>query len=440
MYSVHSVQRSIAGAAAGILLLLLCAAPAAAVTITESPDIVSPGDRITIAITGLADGAEFSLQIDGEYEVTPGDFFSFETNNFNMPFTLNNGKISATTQNTRSSGVYIEKEDVTISYAKPSDANGFFSFTEDRTIASGIYDTLKLSGRARSDATTVISSMNLVGIKQGQQNSNIYFTVGGIKNGEIYLTILVDKSQVLFKKVTVGKGITATVTTTTTTAATTTTTTTTTATTTTGSVQPVVTTTATTTAATTAATTQADQVRTFWSSDRRVSLTAEGIDYAALMMVRDTVFPENWLAMTDAYTIAPDSLAFDSPATITFKVPASAGDYAYFIGMKKNDRWLAVPCTAGSGTVSAEVTAPAVYALMAYKPESTVAPATAGTPSGTAAETPAFTQGTPRIASIVQAAVSTAAPAAAATKAAADLLPVLLGIGGACAVLVAGRR
>ena len=96
------MKRSMSGLLAVFLLaMLLLIATVSAVSITESPDVVQRGDTVTLAISDLPDGASFSLLIGGKFGVTPGQRFSFETRNFNMPFALNQGTVSATTQGTQ---------------------------------------------------------------------------------------------------------------------------------------------------------------------------------------------------------------------------------------------------------------------------------------------------------------------------------------------------
>jgi hypothetical protein len=289
--------------------------------------------------------------------------------------------------------------------------------------------------------------MNLLGTKKGPANSVITFTVNGISNGEVYLTVLVNGQQALYKDVIVGNGIatptpTAVVTTeepteTETTSETLVGTTATTAAMTTGSPYvPAITTPPTATGTTTAAETTASAPVVFSSADRMVTLTTEGIDYAALLMVSQVNPPEKWLMVSDAYSIAPDSLVFAKPATISFTVPASAGDYACFIASLQNDQWVVVPSRAGTTTIDATIDHVGTYALMAYKPESTIPATTAAAGESTSA--PVTLKGTPKVASIAQ----EQNPAAAPTKSSPlDPLP-LLGALAICtlAVLVIRKR
>ena len=95
------MRRSVRLALIAALLFLACViAAASAVTITESPAVLNPGGQITITISGLNDGSEFNLLIDGKLAVTPGSMALFQTQNFNMPFSLKSGTVSASTHGT----------------------------------------------------------------------------------------------------------------------------------------------------------------------------------------------------------------------------------------------------------------------------------------------------------------------------------------------------
>jgi len=408
-----STRRILWSFAAVFFAILAIVIPASAASITQSPDTLHRGEQISITMSGIPDGAQFSLLIEGQFNVQPGSRFSFETRNFNMPITLNNGQISATTRNVRVIGFSVKKSGTAISLIPPVDESGYATVSQPYTISAGTYEYLTLEGIARSDASSISTQMSLTGTKTGPADSVISFTVEGIDNGEVRLIVFVNNDQMLYKTVTVGSGImTTTPTATATTVATTTQTTTATATATqtatqtTGATAPATTTATTvptTTITTTAAATQPTattatqaQAKTFYSPDRKVSLTTYGTDYAGLLMVRLPGLPEGWLAISDAYAIAPEPLSFSPMATISFTIPAASGaDYAYFIGQYADGRWLIDPSHADTMTISGAIDRSATYALMAYGAESTLSPS--ATPTGTV--TP---KGTPKIASIAQ--------------------------------------
>jgi len=144
-------------------------------------------------------------------------------------------------------------------------------------------------------------------------------------------------------------------------------------------------------------------------------------------MVKGATIPADWLAVSDVYTIAPSDLVFSPPATLAFTIPKTAGsDYAYFVGRYENNNWMTVPSSAGANTIEARISRPATYALMAYRPESTI-PVTGVT---TAAGTPTV-KGTPRIAS-----VAAAEPAATTKQAPLELLLLPFALAICCALVL----
>ncbi len=448
------MKRSLFGSVFLVLAILAILIPAvSAVSITESPDVVQPGQQIALTISGLPDGASFSLNIGGKFAVTPGQRFSFETRQFNMPFSLTQGTVSATTQGTRTTAFSVAKGDETVQVGNAADSNGYFTISKPYEISSGVYDYLTLSGIARQGTSVINSNMNLYGIKSGPTDSAITFTVNGIDNGEVYVTALVNGQQVLYKDVIVGNGVavstpTPAPTTEVTTAGPTDTTATEETVTVTGTatptgtsttpvsvIVPITSTTATGTATTEPSATAAPSV--FSSADQKVTLTTGGIDYAALLMVSNVNPPANWLMIGNAYSIAPDSLVFSTPATLSFAVPPASGDYAYFIAQQQNGAWAVLPSSAGTDTIAAQVNNVGTYALMAYKPESTIPQTTGVAETGqTAAETTVTVQGTPKVASIAQ--VQTPAPAM--TKSPLDAMTIFGALAVSSAAILVFRK
>ncbi|HII98430.1 MAG TPA: hypothetical protein HA272_04010 [Methanoregula sp.] len=402
---------------ASLLLLILVAAPAAAATISVSPDVVQKGGLITVSISGLNNGQTFSLNIDGTFVVVPNSYSSFQTNNFNMPFSLTSGTVSATTHGTSYTEFSVKpKGDKSYSMGDDADANGDFTISEAYTVKKGLYDFLKLEGTIRPGTRLLETQMNLYGTKQDPANaasSAITFNVGGMDNGEVRITAYVDGSQAMPTKIiTLGSGVPVVTTATTTATPTATATTATTTATTTGTG----TTTGTTTAVTTAPeatetaysievqTTAGPQETVFRSADRQVSLKTYDVDYAAVMMVGQPSVPADWLMIGKAYAVAPDTLTFSPAATLSFVTPATANTYAYFIAERSGSEWTTVPCRSGSGTIDITISKAGTYALMAYKPESTIVPTVKGTSVELTTATPLVKETTnPKIASFAQA-------------------------------------
>ncbi|MDD4136965.1 MAG: PGF-pre-PGF domain-containing protein [Methanoregula sp.] len=202
------MTRSLSGSVSLFLVIVvILITTVSAVQINESPDVVLRGGQINLTITGLPDGSLFSVDIGGKFAVTPGERFSFEVRPLSMPFALNTGQVSAVTWGTQSTAFAVKKGDDIVQAGDEADENGYFTLSKEYEITSGVYDYLTLSGRARTDTSIINSTMSLLGTKKGPDDSVISFTVEGIDNGEVALTVLVDGGQVLSKTVVVGEGI-----------------------------------------------------------------------------------------------------------------------------------------------------------------------------------------------------------------------------------------
>lgn len=389
-------------------LILICAGmagAASAVVITESPSHVMRGEQITIDITGLSNNSAFSLLIEATLRITPGQDFLFETTNFVMPIALKDGQISATTTNTQRATYSAQKGTTEVSVTRSADANGVFSFSQAQSVPAGTFDFIRLEGTPQPDENTIVSSIQLRGKKSGPDSSHLSFAVNGIDNGRVQLIVYVDGSQALYQTVTIGEGITAVQTT--------------------PSASPTSGPVTVNGTATPTPVPVTNSPKTFFSADRTVSLTVERVDFAGLVAVKATGVPGNWTLLGDAYTIAPDSLTFSVPATISFGIPHNTdcgANYTCFIGQYRNSQWFFVNSTLRNSTIAAAIDRAGTFALMAYRNESmmavspSAAPAGSTIPAGTL--TPASTLTTVSV-------VKETSPAPAATKAPLSILPVL---------------
>ena len=383
------------GCLSAVVLFFICflvlVSPVCAVSITESPDQISRGERLTLSIRDLKNDDTFSLLIEGRFAVTPGSSFLFATDNFQMPISLTKGEMIAYTENTQETMLQIKKGNMTVGVGKVTGPDGIFSYSEKRDVGSGTYDKMRLTGTVLPGKTSVLTRLQLLGSKSGPDTSDISFTVDGIDAGSIILTVLVNDRQELFKQVTLRPPGTGT--------------------------QPVpdqyIIVPASSRPATTA-TTVPEGPQTFSSVDGFASVTATGISYAGLLKISPKDVPPDWILISSVYSIAPDSLVFSHAATLSFAIPVPRNpdtSYAYFIGKYGHGNWTMVPSTATGTAVEAQIESAGTYALMAFRPESNI-PATGA--ATTQATSPAGTMtpgGTPKIASVAQ-----ASPAAVPTN------------------------
>jgi hypothetical protein len=177
---------------------------AMAVDITESPHQIVPGDQVTLSIRGLPDNSAFSLQILGTFSVKSGSSFIFQTSHFVMPFSLKDGELHATVDNTKQAFLEVSKGDQMASVGKNTITDGHFSYSGSRTIDAGTYDSLTLRGSALDSSQPVTTLLQLNGVKSGPDDSEITFNVVGIEAGTLHVTVMVDGNSELSQDVVIG--------------------------------------------------------------------------------------------------------------------------------------------------------------------------------------------------------------------------------------------
>ncbi len=191
------------------LLFFVVISGVSALTVSVSPTGIQRGDTIEITLTDLPDGSLFTILIEGVFEVTPGAEFSFETKQFVMPFTLNDGTISASMQNTQYNVFSVKRND-TEARKVGNSVNGYFTTSTSGTIPSGEYDYITLGGTALPDARTVTAAMNLTGTKTGPVDSAISFVADGITDGTVKVNIFINGANAMTKTIIIGSPTTQT--------------------------------------------------------------------------------------------------------------------------------------------------------------------------------------------------------------------------------------
>jgi hypothetical protein len=189
-------------------LLVFCAlcffGNAAAVSVTESPDHILQGDLVTLSVQGLPDQSVFSLVLQGEFTIPSGSSYTFQTSHFVMPFTLKNGEIHATVDNANQAFLDVTRGEQAASIGKTVIPDGHFSYSVNRSIPAGTYDSLSLKGVARDSSRPVETQLQLTGIKTGPEDGAISFNVDGIESGTLHVTVSVDGSEALNQDIVIG--------------------------------------------------------------------------------------------------------------------------------------------------------------------------------------------------------------------------------------------
>lgn len=395
----------------GILFLLLIPAGVTASSVSLSPNQINNGGLVTIHLSDIPNGSYFSILLQSRFDVTPGAKFSFETNNFYLPITLTSGEISAYTKNTKSTGFTVVKGDSSIGVANSSDANGEFRLSKSQDVGSGTYETLTVSGRALPDISSIVAQFQLSGTKQGPDNSDISFNLGGIDNGLVFVTVYVGSSPALDnEKITIGSPTYTSVVVSATQA----------------TAEPTIVATSvlnatkTATAAATPTATKNSWV-SFTSADGVVKIIATGVDNIGFIQTQNQDLPDGWVRITSDYTLSPASITFTEPATIRFTIPSDkySDEYGYFIARYDGTSWTPVASESVSEGIAASITKPGTYALLAIKSEGS-------SQQAGASATKVTNSGTPKIASIAAKATTANAPVSWVIPLAALLGVVLL--------------
>ena len=191
--------------ASALILLGLLIPSACAVSISVSPTNLDPGDYVTIKIKDLEEGASFSLLIKSVFDVNPGDNFEFKVTNFNIPFGLEEGHISANTKNTDITKLTVLKDGTEYSIAGSS-TDGIYSTTQTRDTSPGLYSKISVGGDALPDKSSVSANFNIEGKKTGQNTGDITFQISGIEKSTVDVICTVNSVIVTNTPISIGGG------------------------------------------------------------------------------------------------------------------------------------------------------------------------------------------------------------------------------------------
>jgi hypothetical protein len=368
--------------------LCACSGPALALTVSVTPDHIRSGDRVSVNVEALPENAHFSLLLDSSFKVEPGAEFSFEARQFDVPFSLTGGTVTAVMENTTSNRLYVKKDDSVVTLSGSS-KNGQFRTTSSYEISSGVYDIIALGGRASNTTGTVNARLELTGAKKGPNSGGISFNVEGITDGVIHVTALVDGKQVLYQPVQVETTV------------------------------PGMESTKSQESGTRTAppdsggddyggnspavpagtpesivpgtpgqkpveTTISSQIVapivTFSSIDGFVSGSAGGPAYIGIVRADPSGIPGGWNTIRAAYVLSPENTTFSVPGTIRFTVPqGTRGNASLTIARQEPGGWEPVPSGYENGSVTGIIAGTGTYGLFELPQPPTTVPTTPAT-------------------------------------------------------------
>ena len=359
-----------------LILLFIFVAPVSAVSMDVTPSQIHPGDTVSITIQDLADDTSFSLYIMGNYEVTNGEEFSFRLDDLTIPFSLKEGKVQANALNSEYLFLnYQNDAGTTKTVGVNGDEKGTCIISESLSVSAGTYRKMWLEGLPT--ANTISTTLNLVGIKKGPEDSEISFQMTEIGPGVLTIKIIADGALALNKNLPIlsasgETGSSSTV----------------------GAAPGEIPFAAGPTGVQTSAipSTSDPQIT---SIDGAVIFSAPYADTALLVFDVAKGFPEGWTPISDAYSVVCNEISTTNPGTVHFKLPEDGQNTAVFVAHYSDGTWNVLPATIRGDYLSATISAPGTGVLMKTTDSTQTAP-TASAPgnapesAGAATSSPGF--------------------------------------------------
>ena len=364
------------------LCLGILAGGVQALSITAGPDQIQEGGQITVTIQGLEDDSSFCMHIGAEIVPEDDQEFAFSSNNLNMPFTLTDTTVTLQAESviwanfryqqdaespTKSIG--FGSDDHPVRNGVITDEESFGQISEGSEIAM-----LEITGKALEDTETVSVSFELDGVKTGDDDASISYTVNDVNQGTVSIIVSVDGAEALNKKIQVGDALP----------------------------------TAVPTQSPPGSSGDDDDYVPNPTAEPDTDLSAASSDgHATLNAPRDTIsgaeaddililknshpkdIPENWQLIYGAYIISPESLRFSEPAEFAITAGEGLKTTTSFIAAYDGDAWTMLPTVLRGDALVADISESGSYALMTFGTSDPVSEPTVaqGTPDTTVAST-----------------------------------------------------
>ena len=194
-----------------LLAASLLAAAASGVGVDVRPDRVLDRDTVTITLSDLPNGTVFSLRLDGAVAPRADGTFGFTTTNLVMPFSLEQGQVQASLEETETNELVVRRGDTRARNSGASQ-DGRYETGRESAIGAGTCDEIGLPGTDAPSATTVRTSLSLTGVKRGPADGTISFTVRGVTSGTMTVSVFANAEKVYGKELALGPASTPTAT------------------------------------------------------------------------------------------------------------------------------------------------------------------------------------------------------------------------------------
>lgn len=176
-----------------LLLVLALPAVVAAQTVTITPATVNPNQAVTIAFTGLPEGANVTITITSTNIVHQAGVDWYNLTGFQMPFSLKTGKLEVTGTNVNQMRAEVEKGGTLVTYTRTGGPN--LQLTENRDFNAGTYN-INVGGQVANAAENVGVALTFVGdaTTVGTGNHNLQFTVRGASTANINVKVWINNA------------------------------------------------------------------------------------------------------------------------------------------------------------------------------------------------------------------------------------------------------
>jgi hypothetical protein len=176
------------------LLVLLLLIPPAAASVKVSPDVAAPGDLVTVAMTGCADGTHVAVAINVHSPPTGKDWFEYQFADFSIPFALESGTWAASGTNINYLEVKVLKRPADLIYGFDDEGAGSVAVRGSRNVSAGEYTFVALEAEVNDTAKPVDLRFGLSGIKTrgGSDTASLVFRLPDTAGGSIGLSVEFD--------------------------------------------------------------------------------------------------------------------------------------------------------------------------------------------------------------------------------------------------------
>lgn len=343
-----------------ILGLIAVVAPIAAATVTIAPDTIQEGTPVTVSVKNLQDNSTFMIRVEASVPLDGDGKYSLSTNNLQIPFALNGGKIDIRAENVKTANFSARMGGRAVTIFGDA-TDGIVTINQPGDIPQGLITYITLEGSGASGSEAVTTAMDLSGKKVGPTDADVTFTVNGFGSGSVNVKVYVDGSLVAT--------VPASTPTTTTVPG--------------GS----------SSGGETTTTPAADKTLTVSSLDdlavltfERGALSGAGADDLTVM-VSNRAVPEGWTALAGPFAILPSGATFNPSADFSITMTADEKDTSvpYTILGYTGGTWKPLQSRIDGDTISTSIAAAGEYALVMPREETTTAVTTGATtaPTGT---------------------------------------------------------